>query len=38
MEPATVIELELLDHQDQVLPVLHKNHASSEKAFWRWQY
>jgi len=27
MEPATVIELELSDHQAQVLPVLCKNHA-----------
>jgi hypothetical protein len=28
MEPATVIELGLSDHQAQVLPVLCKNHAS----------
>jgi len=28
MEPATVIELGLSDHQVQVLPVLRKNHAS----------
>jgi sialic acid synthase SpsE len=25
MEPATVMELGLSDHQDQVLPVLHTN-------------
>jgi len=28
MEPATVIELGLSDHQAQVLSMLHKNHAS----------
>jgi hypothetical protein len=28
MEPATVRELGLSDHQAQVLPVMHKNHAS----------
>jgi len=31
MELATVIELELLNHQAQVLPVLHKNHASENR-------
>ena len=28
MEPATVIKLGFSDHEAQVLPVLHKNHAS----------
>jgi len=28
MKPATIIELGLSDHQAQVLPALHKNHAS----------
>jgi len=28
MEPTTVIELGLSDHQAQVLPELRKNHAS----------
>jgi len=31
MEPATVIELGLSDHQAQVLPVLYTNHASVKR-------